>query len=252
VRNEHLRHALSDAGVTSHDLAAQLAVDPKTVDRWLRLGRVPHRRHREAVARIVRLPEARLWPSTGASPSPSATHELVQLYTHRSELAARFWRSLLESAERCVDLLAYAGLFLPEQTYGFAELLEQRAADGVRIRVLLGDPESEAVLLRGVEEGIGDAVAVKTRNAIQMYRRLSHVELVEVRLHRATLYTSTYRIDEEMIANPHVIGLPGAQSPALHLRRRATSGLFETYAAAYERVWEMAKPAWSEERDGQT
>jgi hypothetical protein len=68
---------------------------------------------------------------------------------------------------------------------------------------------------------------------------------VAMRLHGSTLYTSIYRADDEMIANPHIIGLPAAQAPALHLRRIATGGLFDTYATAYDRVWDNAKPAWT-------
>lgn len=42
--NHHLRHALADARLQAVDLAAHLAVDPKTVERWLK-GRVPYPRH---------------------------------------------------------------------------------------------------------------------------------------------------------------------------------------------------------------
>ncbi|GAB3589401.1 XRE family transcriptional regulator [Angustibacter peucedani] len=246
MRNDHLRQALADAGMTPHDLATRLTVDPKTVDRWLRQGRVPHRRHREGAARAVGVPEGRLWPALVSDHiSAGVTHELVRLYTHRSEIAAPLWRSFLDSAARCFDLLAYAGLFLPEQTYGLPELLEQRAQEGVKIRLLLGNPESTAVALRGREEGIGDAVAIKSLNAVQLYAPLAEVDGVQVRLHDTTLYTSIYRVDDQMIANPHVLGLPGAQAPALHLRRSRGMGLFETYAAAYERVWASAKPAWT-------
>ena len=222
MRNQHLQQAMAQAGVTSDALASQLGVDPKTVDRWLRQGRVPHRRHRDGVSRIVGVPVHRLWTSPDAEMHPSnASAELVRLYTHRSEIAAPLWRSFLDSATLCFDVLAYAGLFLPEQTYGLPQLLEQRARGGVQIRLLLGDPESQAVQLRGEEEGIGDAVAIKSRNAVQLYAPLAQVEGVEVRLHATTLYTSIYRVDDEMIANPHVLGLPAAQSPALHLRRSA-------------------------------
>lgn len=154
------------------------------------------------------------------------------------------WRVFLKDSKAFLDVLVYAGLFLPEQTYGLADLLRERAAAGVRIRLLLGDPASQAVAVRGQEEGIGDAVAIKTRNAQQLYRPLAGVRGVHVRLHGTTLYTSIYRVDDQMIANPHVLGLPAAQSPALHLRRLSAGDLFDTYAAMYERVWDAAIPAW--------
>ena len=63
-----------------------------------------------------------------------------------------------------------------------------------------------------------------------------------MRLHATTLYTSIYRGDDHMIASGHVLGLPGAQSPALELRHLATGDLFDTYTACFERVWAGAKP----------
>ncbi|GMA87491.1 hypothetical protein GCM10025868_27410 [Angustibacter aerolatus] len=47
-----------------------------------------------------------------------------------------------------------------------------------------------------------------------------------------------------MLANTHVLGLPAAQAPVLELRRLAAGGLFDTYAAMYDRVWDDAEPAW--------
>jgi hypothetical protein len=45
-----------------------------------------------------------------------------------------------------------------------------------------------------------------------------------------------------MLVNPHVFGLPDAQSPALHLHRTPSGRLFDTYTACIERVWENATP----------
>ena len=123
--------------------------------------------------------------------------------------------------------------------------MRAKGASGTRVRILLGDPESQAVYVRGTEEGIDDAVAIKVRNAITLMRKqLAKAPGVTVRLHGTTLYTSLYRGDDEMIANPHVYGLPAAQAPALRLRRLSAGGLFDTYAAMYDRVWENAKSAW--------
>ncbi|MFC7758612.1 hypothetical protein ACFQY4_11950 [Catellatospora bangladeshensis] len=41
-RNDTLRSALVSAGLTTVDLATALTVDPKTVERWLSRGRLPH------------------------------------------------------------------------------------------------------------------------------------------------------------------------------------------------------------------
>jgi hypothetical protein len=113
----------------------------------------------------------------------------------------------------------------------------------VKVRILLGDPDCAAVRVRGEEEGIGSAVAIKCRNALDLYNRLAGTP-AQIRQHATTLYTSIYRSDDQMIASPHVLGLPGAQAPALHLRAIGIGDLFQTYAASFERVWERAKPAF--------
>jgi hypothetical protein len=65
---------------------------------------------------------------------------------------------------------------------------------------------------------------------------------VDLRLHRTTLYNSIYRFDGEMLVNTHVYGAPAAHSPVLHLQDRS-GGLFDHYAASFERVWASTEGA---------
>jgi hypothetical protein len=87
------------------------------------------------------------------------------------------------------------------------------------VRILLGDPDSQVVADRGDDEGIGDTVPAKVRNALALYRPLRQVEGVEFRLHRTVLYNSIYRADDQVLVNTHVFGLAAAQAPAWHLRK---------------------------------
>jgi hypothetical protein len=43
VVNERLRSRITGAHLTITEVAAQVGVDPKTVERWIVLGRIPHR-----------------------------------------------------------------------------------------------------------------------------------------------------------------------------------------------------------------
>ena len=244
-RNERLLQAMNKRGMTPTLLGSQMNVDPKTVERWITTGRVPYRRHRNQLAALLTEPESWLWPGAYSADrvTQAARSEVVEFYSHRYLIPSELWTRLIGEATVFVDILVYAGLFLPEQTQSLSQVLADKAEAGVRVRVLLGDPESEAAALRGREEGIGDAVAVKMRNALHLYRDLRDSK-VQVRLHGTTLYTSLYRSDDEMIANQHVLGLPAAQSPAMHLRKLAAGDLFDTYTACYDRVWETARPAW--------
>lgn len=108
------------------------------------------------------------------------------------------------------------------------------------MRILLGDPDSQVVADRGDDEGIGDTVPAKVRNALALYRPLRQVEGVEFRLHRTVLYNSIYRADDQVLVNTHVFGLAAAQAPAWHLRKLPGGELASLYIDSFERVWETA------------
>jgi transcriptional regulator with XRE-family HTH domain len=248
MSNERLRDAILSAGESATSVGERIGVDAKTVERWITKGRTPYARHRVRVAELVGQRESYLWPGAVSQERAdrASRSELVELYPRRALITPGEYERLLSDATAFIDILVYAALFLPEQNPHLIELLRAKGASGARVRVLLGDPASPAVQVRGSEEGIDDAVATKVRNTIALVRKpLAKARGVNVRLHGTTLYTSIYRGDDEMVANPHVYGLPAAQSPALRLRRLSAGGLFDTYAAMYDRVWEKAKPAWS-------
>jgi hypothetical protein len=62
VANERLRSRITGARLIITEVAAQVGVDPKTVERWIVLGRIPHRSHRWATASLLDTDEAYLWP----------------------------------------------------------------------------------------------------------------------------------------------------------------------------------------------
>ena len=65
--NERLRAAMDRAGITIESVARDVEVDPKTVQRWLG-GRIPHARHRWAVAERLDEHEEFFWPDSGNRP----------------------------------------------------------------------------------------------------------------------------------------------------------------------------------------
>jgi hypothetical protein len=78
-----------------------------------------------------------------------------------------------------------------------------KAGSGVRVRILLGDPDSQVVTDRGEDGGVGDAMAAKIRDALALYRPLRSAGGVEVRFHRTILYNSIYRADDQVLVNTH-------------------------------------------------
>ena len=59
------------------------------------------------------------------------------------------------AAEREIGVLVYAGLFLAEDA-AVQKVLADRARAGIRVRMLLGDPDSPQVAERGADEGVGE------------------------------------------------------------------------------------------------
>lgn len=243
MANERLRSALASAGVTTQDLAQQMGVDPKTVERWISPGRVPHAGSCYKVARTLDVSPTWLWPGLAKERPPEASRtEVVELYPHRSDAPKRLWGEVASAAVEQIDIVAYASLFLPEESPEIISELRRKAEAGARVRIALGDPDSAEVALRGEEEGLGEAIAGRVRMALTYYKPLTYVPGVAIHLHRTTLYNSILRFDDQMLVNMHVYGAYGYIAPLLHLRRVDSGRMFEMYAASFERIWAKSWP----------
>jgi hypothetical protein len=239
--NEPLRRALLRARLREDDIAARLGVDPKTVRRWLN-GRVPYPHNRAAIAELVGADEAELWPDAGGLLAARVRpEELGTVYPHRWAVPWEVWGRLFGSAEREIAILAYSALFLAEDA-GILRILADKGRAGVAVRIALGNPDGTSVAERGDEEGIGNAMAAKIRNALTIYRPLRAVENIEIRLHRTVLYNSIYRADDQLLVNQHTYGTPAAQAPVFCLCDAGGGEMSALYLDSFERVWASAAP----------
>ena len=114
MRNERLRAALLERGLTPTSLAEEIGVDPKSVERWVTQNRLPYRRTRFKVAALLGIDEAVLWPDGLSSDevASAATSEIVAVHPHRWAVPADAWGRLFESAQQEIGILVFAGLFL--------------------------------------------------------------------------------------------------------------------------------------------
>jgi len=167
--------------------------------------------------------------------------EVVAFYPHRSVAPRAIWTALFEKAAEHLDVLVYSGFWLSEHP-GLHQLIRRKASSGTAVRFALGDPDSDEVARRGEDEGIGDALAGKIRNALVNFRDLIGDEGVEFRLHGTVLYNSLYRADDELFVNTHIYGMGAYLAPVMHLRRVPGADLFSTYADSFEKVWADASP----------
>jgi hypothetical protein len=197
---------------------------------------VPYSHNRAAIAELTGADQGDLWPEAGGPLAARARpDELGTIYPHRWAVPREAWVRLFGSAEREFAILAYSALFLAEDT-GILRILARKAGAGVAVRIALGDPDGPNVAERGEEEGIGDAMAAKIRNALTLYRPLGAVENIEIRLHRTVLYNSIYRADDQLLVNQHSYGIPAAQAPVFRLSN--TGGeMTALYLDSFERVW---------------
>jgi hypothetical protein len=164
---------------------------------------------------------------------------LGAVYPHRWAIPRDVWKRFFESAEHEIGVLAYSALFLAEDA-GMLAIIADKARSGVRVRLALGDPDSAAVAQRGQEEGIGDAIAAKVRNALTLYRAALKVENVEIRLHDTALYNSLYHVDDQLFVNQHAYGLPAAHSPVFCFHESGDGDMLANYLNGFERVWTKA------------
>jgi hypothetical protein len=186
----------------------------------------------------VEVDDSYLWPDA-VNGSSLAGAELVANYPRRNDVPRDLWCDLLRQADRSVDLLAFAGLFLCEDHPEWIPTLTEKAASGVRVRLLLGDPDGAALASRDLEQRIGGGVAGRVAAVLNYYGPL--LDSAQIRLFDAPLYNSIYRFDDDMLVNGHVYGLLAAHTPVMHLRR-IDGRYFETYLESFERLWAIARP----------
>lgn len=236
-RNDRLNSTLQASGYSAATLADELGVDPKTIQRWITRGRTPHRSTAHRAAKLLDVPASWLWPKLDQSDTGAGNGEVIGFYAHRAQVPKNLWLEALVGARRCIDLVTYAALHLVEDLPETIGLLKHKAANGVRVRIALGDPDSPEIELRGREERMPDGIVGRVRMANAYYAPLIGAPGVQLHLHRTTLYNSIYRYDDQMLVNHHVYGTYGYLAPVLHIRKSDTGDLFDTYARSLELIW---------------
>lgn len=226
--------------MTTAGLAAAVGVDPKSVERWLTQDRVPHRGTRARVATVLGHEETYLWPSlrVGLGATTATASELITMWPTRDSIPGDVWRALSSRVSSRLDVLVYSGGFVIE-AFGLPREIRRMAANDGRVRILLGDAESDEVQRRAVAEGL-PTLPARAASTLDYLRDVRVLPGVEIRVHDAPLYASIYRFDDDMLVNPHTHGISAKDSPVFHYERVGTGGLFSYYEKAFDRVWETA------------
>ncbi len=241
--SHRLESAMLRARLDSVALAEAVGVDVKTVNRWL-AGRVPHRRSRVVVARLLDEAEDLLWPQTRPDlvAGGAATAEVQGAYAHRADIPNDLWTSLILSATEQIDIAGYAYPFVLELLPDAADFLADRCRKGTRARLAFADPNCPHVAERDALEQMNGTLAGRIRNALSMLGPLTNTPGCDIGLHTSHLYNSVFRFDDTMIVTPYLLRARGYQHPALHLRKLSPHGIFSSFAEQFEQIWGSVTP----------
>jgi transcriptional regulator with XRE-family HTH domain len=237
--NENLRRALLRARLTDEDVAARLEVDPKTVRRWLE-GRIPYLRHRWALAGLLGLDEADLWPEIRAAiAARSRPEEIRAVYPNWQAVPEELWLCLFTSAEHEIGILDDRGLLLADQAVLSA--LADKAQAGVNVRICLLDPDLSEVTEPGSDRATVREIGTEVRDALSRSGPLRDTG-VQFRLHAVTLYQSIYRGDGQLLIVQRAYGIPAMRAPAFCLRASGEGrGMIPAYLESFERIWDTSR-----------
>lgn len=247
MANEALRDAMEAARLSRADLAAKCDVDAKTVDRWLRDDqRVPHPRQRQAAAKVLGTEPEVIWPSLKSTLRRSpGLREIQAAYPTRSAMPSTVWGELVGSATRELTFAGYTNYFLWLTVPGLRDTLRQKAEAGAKVRVLLGDPESEVTRTREVVEGVPLTVSSRIAVSLNELAPLQDIPSIDVRFSDRHISLSVFTFDDQMIVCTHVAAAVGHDSPTYRIKRSGADGLYAAYADHVEALWQDARPAYT-------
>lgn len=172
--------------------------------------------------------------------------EIRNVFPHRSNVPQELWERLITSAREEITLGGYTNYFFWTEHAKFSETLRTKVENGVRVRILVGDPTSEVTQRReGIEEA---ALTVSTRINITLEEltKLGPVPGLDVRYSdtnaEAHVSRSIFRFDGEAIVCEHIAERLGHGSLTFHLQHLHKDGPFEQYVAHLEHLWSGGRP----------
>jgi transcriptional regulator with XRE-family HTH domain len=118
VTNVTLRGAIMASGLELSQIARKVGVDPKSVQRWITRGVVPHPRHRWKTCEILGCDENELWPEAASNRQSAFQPEVNQQCSYESLL-----RPVVPAIEELCAVLTDYGFGLSS----FTSLLEDKA-----------------------------------------------------------------------------------------------------------------------------
>ncbi|WP_254666811.1 hypothetical protein [Streptomyces sp. WMMB 714] len=218
----------------------------KTVERWLSdTERCPHTVVREKVSVYLGVSSDMLWPRAMRSTvKTGADREIVSAYPYRNACPSTVWSTLIDRAEREITFAGYTNYFIWQEQPALAERLRRKCETGVRVRFLIGDPDSEVTRQREEVEAVPLTVRTRINITLDALEKMRPCEGLEARYSDKHIALSVFSFDNEALVTPHLSSLLGHESPMLHLRRLSEDGLYDRFSGHVTALWSEARPVW--------
>lgn len=193
--------------------------------------------------------EEMLWPKVvRAAVKTGPDREVLAVYPYRSACPKAVWAELISRAKAEIFFAGYTNYFVFLDHPHFHLTLREKLEQGVRVRFLMGDPESETTRAREEVEDVALSVSTRIRITQENLARVGGHDGLEVRYSASEDATnhvglSVFRFDEDALVTPHLARLVGHDSPMMHLRRRDDHGMFDRFAEHAEELWSRGQQA---------
>lgn len=241
--NELLRRRMAHKGLSKAALSRATGLDERTIQRSMDGETIPQAQNARAIADALDCEPHELWPSAKTMAVSVDGLVAATLYASRAHIPVSVWLDLFTNATTTIDICVYGGTFLFDVIPGFNRLIAEAADRGVQVRFVAGDPGSNAIHQRGMEENIGTSLAGRCALTLDRLTPIAELENVEIRVHGTPLYASLFRADDTVVANHHIYGSPASDNPAMLLRRDSDEALWQKYEVSFEKVWSRARLA---------
>lgn len=212
--NQHLKDALSQAGLTIEQFAEIIEVDPKTVQRWVS-GRTPYPRHREKIAHALDLTEHQLWPDaapTAADTDPDrpGVEEITGLWPAGAEDGAPETIDLLDQPVHEVNIIDLDGNVLAGAALCTA-LRHQADANHTAIRI------------------------ITAHNTPEINALADHEQVQIITVPRRASYASFIRVDDTILIEYFLANT--RSYPVIRVERCTDHGFFDHLTASFNATW---------------
>jgi len=151
------------------------------------------------------------------------------------------YATLLKQAKKNIDVL---GLGLNKFREDNGDIVKTKCLEGVSVRFLVMDPESEFFDVKSREEGDVSGEIIKApheklkayvKYVNDLIKSEGHGKKIEMRYYKSTPATMIFRIDDTMFVGPYLHKRISRNTCTFRLEK--DSELFKQYEAHFEQLW---------------